>query len=544
MSAPSFFQQAVGLHKAGRLRQAIEAYRAHLKRGPDANGEHYLGLALVQAGQIETGLTHLRAARSAQPHNAMFLTNLGKALLNSPHVEEARDTFARCVILNARDADSWNNLAGLERRLGDLEAALEAYRQALALKAHPAIALNLGLVAKDAGHRAEAADAFEKTLELDPKSVRAHVQLAAMETEDGRFEAAQERLLSAYEIDPSNARTLAALLTLRSYMPEDGVLAAAEQVLRRSKADAEEAIRLKFGLARAYQRREQHDRAWEFANSANKDVAKTAPYSAELLLEETIRLETAFTPEIIEFLRSARGDGEGLVFVVGLPRTGTTLVEQILSSHPDVFGADERPEIPALAAGLNTDQHAYPDDLGRVPVDWLTDWVTGHEAKMAALAPDAVKVVDKLPFNFSHLGLIAGLFPKASIVHCTRDLRDVFVSCFFTEFTSELQAFRTSPGNFAHYAKMYQRLMTHWEGLFGERIHTVRYEDMVADFDAQARVLLEKCGLEWHEDCERFFETQRTVRTPSRWQVRQPLYSSSVERWRAYETHLGPVAAL
>ena len=511
---------------------------------PDANGEHYLGLALVQSGQTEAGLTHLRAAVTAQPDNAMFLANLGKALLKSPHVEEARDTFKRCVSLNARDADSWNNLAGLERRLGDLEAALEAYRKAMALKVHPAIALNLGLVAKDAGYRDEAADAFEKTLALDAKSVRAHVQLAAMETEDGQFEAAQERLLSAYKVDPSNARTLAALLTLRSYTPEDDVLAAAERVLRGSKADAEDAIRLKFGLARAYQRRGQHDRAWDFASRANEDVAKTAPYSAELLLKETIRLENAFTPSAMEFLKSAGGDGDGLIFVVGLPRTGTTLVEQILSSHPDVYGADERPEIPALAASLNTDENAYPDDLERVSMGALSDWVTGHEAKMAALAPDAAKIVDKLPFNFSHLGLIAGLFPKASIVHCTRDLRDVFVSCFFTEFTSELQAFRTSPENFAHYAKMYQRLMAHWDSLFGARIHTVRYEDMVSDFDVQARLLLEKCGLDWHQDCERFFETQRTVRTPSRWQVRQPLYSSSVERWRAYEAHLGPVAML
>lgn len=545
MSAPFLFQRAIGLHKSGRLRDAISAYRALLKQGADINAEHYLGLALVQTEDIETGLKHLRSANDAEPQNLIFLTNLGKALLKSPHVEEARSVFRRCVEANSKDAESWNNLAGLERRLGDLDAALEAYRKALHLKQHPAIALNLGLVAKDKGYREEARSAFLQTSRLDPKSTRALVQLAAMGTEDGAFNDAEAHLLRAYKIDPNNARTLAALLTLRSYSPSEDILQQAERVLEQEgESEAEEKTRLGFGLARAYQRRSEHDRAWQFAAAANATVAEQAPYSKGLLENEIKRLETAFTPELLEDLKQARGNGEGLIFVLGLPRTGTTLVEQILSSHPDVFGADERPEIPALVGQLDRPEHPYPDALGRVSSQWLSDLARQHEEKIASLAPEARLVVDKLPFNFSHLGLIAGLFPKARLVHCTRDLRDVFVSCFFTEFNDSLQAFRTNAENFAHYAGLYRHIMGHWERLFGDRIHTVSYEDMVADFDPHARALLKHCGLDWHEDCARFFETQRTVRTPSRWQVRQPLYSSSVGRWRHYETHLGPVATL
>ncbi|MEM1390044.1 MAG: sulfotransferase [Pseudomonadota bacterium] len=544
MNAPSFFQQAMGLHKSGRLKEAISAYQTYLRQTRDVTAEHYLGLALVQSGEVESGLKHLRAARDAKPDSLIFLTNLGKALLKSPHLEEACAVFRRCTELNRKDAESWNNLAGLERRLGDLGAALKAYRTALHLKQHPAIALNLGLVAKDLGHRDEARSAFLQALRLDPKSVRALVQLAAMDTEDGAFSEAKARLLSAYEIDPDNARTLAALLTLRSYTPSEDVLRRADIVLSRSVGEAEEKTRLRFGLARAYQRRGEHDRAWQFATTANAAVAKQSPYSKHLLESEIERLETAFTPELLDHLRAAEGDGDGLIFVVGLPRTGTTLVEQILSSHPEVFGADERPEIPALVGQLNTPELPYPDALKNVPYQTLNDWVRTHEAKIASLSPDARKIVDKLPFNFSHLGLIAGLFPNASLVHCTRDLRDVFVSCFFTEFNDSLQAFRTNAENFAHYAGLYRRIMGHWERLFGDRIHTVCYEDMVTDFDTNTQKLLQKCGLEWHEDCARFFETQRTVRTPSRWQVRQPLYSSSIERWRDYETHLGAVGAL
>jgi len=163
---------------------------------------------------------------------------------------------------------------------------------------------------------------------------------------------------------------------------------------------------------------------------------------------------------------------------------------------------------------------------------------------MLDLAPKANKVIDKLPFNFSHVGLIAGLFPKASIIHCERDLRDVFISCVFTEFTDRLQGFRTSAENFAAFANTYRQVMAHWDSLIPDRIHHVRYESLIADFDTLAPQILQACGLDWHADCRSFFETERTIRTPSRWQVRQPLYSSSIGRWRDYEPHLGPVAEM
>ncbi|MEM1146495.1 MAG: sulfotransferase [Pseudomonadota bacterium] len=543
MSAPTLFQRAVKLHKSRQLSQAIALYQEHLSATQDPAAEHYLGLALIQNRRPKDGLTHLRRATEAAPDNALYWANLGKALLQSPDRDGARAAFETATTLNPQDAESWNNLAGLERQSGALDRAIAAYQKALALRDHPAIALNLGLVAKDAGDRSLARDAFKQVIEKSPKPIRALVQLASMATEDGAFDEAETLLLRAYDLDPTSARSLAALLTLRSYQPSSEILGAAERVLM-SPGEEDEKIRLGFGLARAMQRREAHKKAWEFAAKANQRVAKSAPFSAAALGAELAVLKETFDQTLIDRLQSAGGDGTGLIFVVGLPRTGTTLVEQILSSHPDVFGADERPEIPAMVARLKTDAAPYPKALKTLPIEMLTDAARRHETDIQALAPDAQKVVDKLPFNFSHLGLIAGLFPNAQIIHCQRDLRDVFVSCFFTEFTDRLQGFRTSAENFAIFAETYRAVMAHWQAVIPERIFSVQYEALVADFDSLAPELLHACGLDWHEDCRTFFATKRTVRTPSRWQVRQPLYTSSIERWRAYEGFLGPVAAL
>lgn len=543
MSAPSLLQQAIQLHKSRQLEKAIAVYRAHLESQDDPTADHYLGLALVQSGEVETGLDHLRRAAEAEPSNVLFLTNLAKALLQSSHHAEAKTMFRQVVDRNPGDAESWNNLAGLERQSGNLDESIDAYEKALSLKDHPAIALNLGLVAKDAGDRNLARKSFLSVISKTPKPVRALIQLAGMETEDGHFEKAEKHLSKARALAPENARVLASLLTLRSYTPPTDVLDTSKRVVSQTR-EMEDKTRLSFGIARAMQRSGDHYQAWRYAAQANQIVAETSPFDATALSQELEVLCATFDLPLVERLSKAGGDGSGLVFIVGLPRTGTTLVEQVLSSHPDVYGADERPEIPGMVSRLKTKDHPYPTALRHLPLDRLAAEANEHEAKMLDLAPKASKIIDKLPFNYSHVGLIAGLFPKASIIHCERDLRDVFVSCFFTEFTDRLQGFRTSAENFAAFANTYQQVMAHWDGLIPDRIHHVRYESLIADFDTLAPQLLQACGLDWHEDCRSFFETERTVRTPSRWQVRQPLYSSSIGRWREYEPHLGPVAEM
>lgn len=538
--------EAVALHRRGEVGAAIPRYQAVLAALPgDAEALHYLGMAEVQAGNVEAGLGHLQESCAAAPASHLFAANLGKAALKAGRLDLAAKAFEQAAAINPDDYQSWNNLAGLKRRAGDSKGAFEAYRRAMELKAHPAIATNLALVAKELGRRGVAREAFARAVALNPHDVSARLQMAAMASEDGDFEGSAGWLHEALQAAPDNPRVLAAVLTQRAETPAPELLERAAAVLARPGLDEEDRARLGFGLARALQRAEDHEAAWSACAAANAIVEQRAPFDAARLEAEVEALEAVFTPERIAAMNALGGDGEGLVFIFGLPRTGTTLVEQILASHARVHGGDERPEIPGLVARLQAElPGGYPSCLAEAAPDRMRDLSDEIETGLGALAPDAARVTDKLPFNFSHLGLIAGLFPKAHLIHCQRDLRDVFISCFFTEFTEELQAFRTSPDNFAAYARLYRRLMGHWDGVLGGRIHHVLYEDLIADLDTGARQLVDTIGLDWDPACLAFNETERTVRTPSRWQVRQPIYSSSIGRWRPYAAHLGEVLSL
>lgn len=536
---------AIARHKSGDLVGAIAAYQQLLIESPgDPAILHFLGMAQVQSGALDAGLKHLRAAADSDPSSHLFQSNFGKAALKAGKTDLARNAFRSAVALQPADYESWNNLGGLNRRAGDLAAARAAYSKAFSLKPHPAVALNLGLVHKDLGERRVAREAFGEAVNLRPNDVQARLQLAALDSEDGEFEASAAWLSQAEHYAPKDPRVLAAVLTQRGHTPAEDQLARATALLNHPKVEDSERARLGFGLGRALQRVGRHDEAWAACAAANEIVAQAAPFDPGRLADEVARLKSTFDSDLVERLQRVDVPGEELVFIVGLPRSGTTLAEQVLASHPDVYGADERPEIPALVSALGGHNGSYPESLRTLPDQTLSELAGRARQSYTALAPKAARVVDKLPFNFSHVGLIAALFPKAHIVHCVRDLRDVFISCFFTEFTDELQAFRTRPEHFADYAGCYRKLMDHWAGSFPGRIHTLHYENVIADFETEARGLVAAAGMDWHPNCLNYADTKRTVRTPSRWQVRQPIYSTSIGRWRHYEAYLGPVADL
>jgi len=536
---------AIARHRSGDVVGAIAAYQRILSQAPqNAAALHFLGMALAQTGQVEEGLGYLCQAVNAEPTSHLYQSNLGKAALRAERLDVAREAFAAAVSIEPRDYQSHNNLGGLHRQAGNLTASRDSYQKAMALKPHPAVALNLGLVEKQLDNREAARRAFRSVIDMRPSDIPARLQLAALESEDGDFDASSRWLVEAERHAPRDPRVLAAVLTQRGYTPTEDQLAAASQLLKATGTEDTQRARLGFGLGRALQRLERHGEAWAACEAANAIVARNAPYDPGRLDDEVARLIENFTLDLVDRLRGVASDDDTLVFIVGLPRSGTTLAEQVLASHPAIFGGDERPEIPALVAALGGTNGRYPESLHGQPASNIRTLLSKALERYRALAPDSHRIVDKLPFNFSHVGLIASLFPNAQIMNCTRDMRDIFVSCFFTEFTDELQAFRTRADHFAHYAKAYRKLMAHWQTLFPGRIHTQRYEDVVYDFETIARELVAATGLDWHPDCLNYASTQRTVRTPSRWQVRQPIYATSVGRWEHYADKLGAVAEL
>jgi hypothetical protein len=253
------------------------------------------------------------------------------------------------------------------------------------------------------------------------------------------------------------------------------------------------------------------------------------------------RIETAvetFTPDFFSRKRGWGNNSELPVFIVGMPRSGTTLVEQICASHPAVFGAGELPDITRLWVALARGGAAPADGWQRHRIAQAADAYLEH---LRLLGPSAMRVTDKMPGNVYHLGLIAVLFPRARIILCRRDPRDTCLSCYFQWFPSSRLLYTYNLADCARQYLQTERLVAHWRNVLPLPMLEMQYEELVADQETQSRRLIDFLGLPWDPACLEFHKTRRTVTTASVWQVRQPMYSRSVGRWRNYEKHLRPL---
>ncbi len=300
-------------------------------------------------------------------------------------------------------------------------------------------------------------------------------------------------------------------------------------------------IYLSYALGRYFDRQREYATAFRYFSIANELKANSVAYDASALERFVTTSIEAFDARYLRDLELEPWIGKQLVFIVGMPRSGTTLVEQILSSHSEVFGGGEIGYLTGLL-GAGTDG---PSPMLAMAHGRKLTSSELHEvrAKYAAIVDQfgtgCMTVTDKMPFNFLHLGLIMLMFPGSRIVHCRRGILDNGLSCYMENLTSDF-SFATSFDRLAHYYAQHERIMAHWHSLFGERIFTVLYEELIDDVRAHALRLVSFAGLSWEPACLDFFNSTRAVMTPSNWQVRQPIYTSSRGRWRHYDG-LSPV---
>jgi hypothetical protein len=294
---------------------------------------------------------------------------------------------------------------------------------------------------------------------------------------------------------------------------------------------------LHFALGKACLDLGESERAFQHLNQGNRMKRATVPYNPEATTQWMARIPQVFTPTLLE-AKAGQGAASGLpVFVLGMPRSGTTLVEQVLASHPDIHGAGELRHVQALADSVGN----FPGSVAGLTPEQLKGLGEAYLARVAPLAQGRRHVVDKMPSNFLYAGLIRLILPDARIIHCRRDPVDTCLSCYSKLFTSE-QAFSYDMAELGGFHRAYQALMAHWRAVLpASHFIEVDYEAIVADLQAEARRILGFLGLPWNDACLRFHETARPVRTASVNQVRQPVYRSSAGRWRAHAAQLGPL---
>ena len=494
------------LRSQGRLEEAAACHGRAVQFKPDyVEAHNNLGIALKDLGRLDEAAACYRLALALKPDCAEAHNNLGVALKEQERLEEAEACYLRALEIKPDYAVAHNNLGITLRDQGRLDEAAASYQRALALKPDLAEAHNnLGILLKDLGRLSEALAAFDHAIAIKPRTASAW------------YNRADQKKFTSH--DPDFGR-------MEALLGPDGLEHVSDRML------------LHFALGKAYLDTGESEQAFGHLDAGNRIKRATFAYDAAstgILADNIIK---TFTPELFEKLAKAGNDSPLPVFVVGLPRSGTTLVEQILDSHRLVHGAGELTTMQRIIDGAGD----FPGFMeGLAPKD-LAGLAEAYLAGSRPLAGGCRHVVDKLPANFLFAGLIRLMFPRARIIHCRRDPVDTCLSCYGKLFSNK-QLFAYDLGELGRYCRDYQRLMAHWRQLLpASHFLEVDYEAVVGNVETQAKRMVDFLGLPWDEACLRFHENRRPVNTASSSQVRQPIYKTSVGRWKAHARHLKPL---
>ncbi|GLQ93609.1 tetratricopeptide repeat-containing sulfotransferase family protein [Dyella acidisoli] len=543
------FKLGNALAVQNRLDEAIDAYRSVLVIRPDYSQAHAnLGFSLMSAHRYTDAEPHLREALLAHPNSAPLHNALGVVLYGQSRMAEAAESFRRVLTLTPNEAEAHANLGNALRELGAFEEAEASYQRALALDNQLARAyFDFGGLMYVQDRYIEAEHHYRRALELKPDYVEACNNLGRSIRRQGRLDEAREYFEAAMALDSESVEAYCNLASLRTFTPEHSEAARLEKLEYKLPTLSEHMrIRYWFSLGKMREDLGRYDDAFAaYAQGNQLKHAQVAPDEAsKIALIDNIR--AVFDERFFANHSMPVSSGKAPIFIVGMPRSGTSLIEQILSSHPDIYGAGELLDLeailltPATKAGKLPE--AYPELAARLTEDqWLRLGETYTE-RVWKLAPDATRITDKMMSNFAYVGMIRLMLPNAKIIHAMRDPMDSCFSCYATLFSKNNLDFTYDLGDVGRHYVRYIELMRHWHRVLPpESILDLRYEDMVADTEVQTKRLLDYLALPWDSRCLNFHENTRVVKTASAAQVRRPVYKSSVARWKHFEAHLGPL---
>ncbi len=520
-------------HAIANLRQAI-----HISPGM-TNAWFALATVLKEAGQIEPSIAACQKAIELNPNAAGYHYSLADAyeLKSPPLHDQAIAAYRRAIEIDPNYSEARCDLAVALAALGRAPESEAALTDAAAHGAAPALlALTRGRILHRAGQSEKAIEFLRRAAQLDPDSWRAWFNLGNALRETGRFSEAAQCVPRILARRPNSSHAYGLLSSLGADLDPSEISRLSQSLDDPQLSNADRAA-LGFALGKFLDKSARYDEAFTHftrANAAARDLRRAAGerYSSEQFSRHIDDLIALTTPDFFTRWHTAGVRSDLPVFIVGMPRSGTTLIEQIAASHPQIFGAGELNDIPTLAAKLNF-PHCSPDQI--------TQTAQHHLDHLRSLAPSAAGVIDKMPANVEHLALIAALFPEARIIFSRRDPRDTCLSCFFQPFL-EGNLFSFDLADCARHHAQIDRLIEHWKSVLPLRMLEVQYETLVQDPDPQSRRIIEFLGLPWHPACLDFHHTQRPIHTASAWQVRQPLYNHSIGRWKNYEKYLGPLS--
>jgi len=542
------------LLRAGRPADAIAPLRDAARLQPsDPIIQHDLGLACLEIGDIPDAIAALERAVASNPRYSDAHFRLGIALEKQGDIGGAIAAYDRATQLLPSLTEAWFRAGALVYTLGHGDEAIGCFRRAAATGGKTSFGL-LGkaraLLAE--GRNQEAEQVLRKTLALDPANAIAHDLLGNLLSEFGRFDEARECFERAIAIAPLLAGSYYDLVRCRPVTSEDdGLLPRMEAALDTPGLEAAQRHRLHLAIGKAADDLGDYSLAMKHFDAADAVRRGSGSFDSAAFSLEVERLMDRCTPELMGRASEVGRTDATPVLIIGMPRSGTTLVEQIISMHPEVGAGGELnfwnergaawhrlggDGTPSVVKGLQDKKFVSPEFLVKAAADYL--------GVLRGIAPKAARVTDKMPFNFLWAGLIHLAFPRAIIIHCRRAAVDTALSIHQTHFHPTM-AFPTGGAELVAYFHSYKRLTDHWRRVLPtDRFLEVDYEELTREPEPIIRRMIGACGLAWDDACLRPETNPRAVKTPSKWQTRQKIYRSSVARWRRYEPWLGALRQL
>jgi tetratricopeptide (TPR) repeat protein len=573
----------IGLRKQGRLDEALAAFDEALRLVPDAARTRYeLGVTWKAKNHLDEAIAQYRESVRLDPDLAEAHHALGVALAEQGNFPEAATAFHHALRVKPDYLEAYLNLGKVFREQGEHGRSAAYLRHALRLR--PDLVeghYKLGLTLIEQGQLKEAAAAFREAVRLQPDAVGPLNQLGTVFLELGQVEEGHRLLKQALDLAPEDPEIQAhygrALISLGrqeegkghlrqalalqpEYAPAhfylardcshsftDAEISRIKDLLIQDHLPLPARIDLHFALARILDRARAFDEAFwhcDQGNACRRQLRhlQGTTFRSESHAQYVDRLRANFDEAYFDRVRSFGNTSDLPVFIVGMPRSGSSLVEQILASHPGVFGGGEVSLMTQLVAELPAELAStarFPECLASLDLATSRRLAEEYLERLRHVGGEKVRVTDKMLMNTHHLGLIATLLPRSQVIHCRRDPRDVCWSCYFQNFRDV--AFACDLEALVTYYRQYERLMAHWKAVLPVPIYDVCYEELVEDPERISREMIAFCRLPWHDACLRFTETRRPVRTSSDLQVRQPISKKAVGYWKNYASHLGPL---
>jgi tetratricopeptide (TPR) repeat protein len=508
MSLQQALDAAVHFHQTGNLAKAKELYQQILKSAPNHPiALHLLGVIAFQAGRNDI----------------------------------AENLIARAIKLKSNFDEAHNNLGNVFKSIGRLQDAVVQYKQAIKIKPEVADShYNLATALEELGQTSEAIAQYQKAIDIKNDNSAAHFNLGNLFRRLGVLDDSVFHYRKAVSFNSSYAEAYRQIASIKKFSSEDDDIELMQHLIVKPDTGTTKKMHLAFGLGKAFEDLQQYSKAFQYIQQANSIKRNSFDFQIDNWDRYVDRQIKVFNADYFNKHLDSGSSATGPIFILGMPRSGTSLVEQILASHSNVYGAGE---VQSLGNSVATifNLSSFPENIVQVESGVFETLGEHYIRIMKEQSKELEFFTNKMPDNFKIIGMIKLMLPNAKVIHCQRDPMDNCLSLFKNYFSSNDLDYAYSQNELGRYYQGYLKLMKHWHDVLPGFIYDIQYEKIVADQEQESRALLQYCGLEWEASCLNFYQTKRAINTASAAQVRQPVYKDSVQLWKRYEKQLQPL---